>query len=364
MDPLTLIVSALVAGALAVSQTGTPQAVKASYAGLQALLARSFGQYPDLLDAVAKVAARPESASRQGLLQEELAMAQADQDQALVAAARQLLALLAQQDATASPHYQATNRGSGALAQGSGAVAAGQGGVASGGNVSGSTIVTGSGNIVGSHNRVTRVTETSSIHNTPLATRHTLLLLAANPVDRPQLQLDEETRAIDQALRQGALRERFDLRPHAALRLADLQELLLRYQPTLLHFSGHGTSQHELLVQDERGQSVAMPGPALSDLFRTQQRTLRCVVLNACYSATQAAALAEHIDCVIGTPALIGDAAALQFATAFYRALAYGETVATAFAQAVAQVALYDLPTSAQPVLLGKSDPTQVRLGE
>lgn len=215
---------------------------------------------------------------------------------------------------------------------------------------------------MGSHNRVTRVTETSSIHNTPLATCYTLPLLAANPVDRPQLQLDEETRAIDQVLRQGALRERFDLRPHAALRLADLQELLLRYQPTLLHFSGHGTPQHELLVQDERGQGVAMPVAALSDLFRSQQRTLRCVVLNACYSATQAAALAEHIDCVIGTPALMGDTAALQFATAFYRALAYGATVASAFAQAVAQVALYDLPASAQPVLLGKCDPAQVRL--
>jgi hypothetical protein len=42
--------------------------------------------------------------------------------------------------------YQATNRGSGAIAQGRGAVAAGERGVAIGGNVSGSTIITGDGN--------------------------------------------------------------------------------------------------------------------------------------------------------------------------------------------------------------------------
>lgn len=47
-----------------------------------------------------------------------------------------------------TPTQQATNSGSGAIAQGSGAVAAGEQGIAVGGNVTGSTFITGDGNTV------------------------------------------------------------------------------------------------------------------------------------------------------------------------------------------------------------------------
>lgn len=190
----------------------------------------------------------------------------------------------------------------------------------------------------------------------------TLLLLAANPVDLPRLQIDEEMRAIDQAMQQGAFRERFDLRPQVALRLADLQERLLRYQPQIVHFSGHGSDRHELQLQAEQGQAVAIPAAALTTLFRLLKDNIRCVVLNACYSAPQAAAIAEHIDCVIGLPAEIEDVAARQFATAFYRALAYGRTVETAFELGKSQLDLHNFAPTNHPQLLGKADPAQVRL--
>ena len=58
---------------------------------------------------------------------------------------------------------------------------------------------------------------------------------------------------------------------------------------------------------------------------------IRCVVLNACYSATQAKAIAQHIDCVIGMSKAVGDQAAISFAGSFYQALAYGRDLQTAF---------------------------------
>jgi len=382
MDPSTLIVSAVVAGAVAAGQEVTAQAVKDSYAALKALLARKFGRHPDLVDAVSKVDARPDSAARQDMLKEELQAAQADQDNEVLAAARQLLDRLAQGNPTSGTHYQATNTGSGAIAQGPGAVAAGRGGVAAGGNISGNTIITGSGNTVGNHNRVSHTTARPSsptadhgsrptdprlADHPPLATRHsplTLLFLAANPVDMPRLQIDEEVRAIDQAMQQGAFRERFDLRPQLALRLDDLQERLLRYQPQIIHFSGHGSPQHELQVQGENGRAVAIPIAALGTLFRLLRDNIRCVVLNACYSAPQATAIAQHIDCVIGISDAIEDTAARQFAAAFYRALAYGRTVETAFHLGKSQLDLHGLSAADQPQLLGKADPAQVRLVE
>jgi hypothetical protein len=55
-----------------------------------------------------------------------------------------------------------------------------------------------------------------------------LLFLAANPTDTDRLRLDEESR------------DQFELKTHWAVRADDLQELLMRYQPDIVHFSGHG----------------------------------------------------------------------------------------------------------------------------
>ncbi|MEZ4867192.1 MAG: hypothetical protein R3C14_38065 [Caldilineaceae bacterium] len=368
MDSVSLIVSALVAGAVAAGQEMTPQAVRDGYGTLQTLLYRHFAPQPDLVDAVEKVTARPDSAARQEVLKEELERAKADEDQELVALARRLLDLVAEVQAPNAPTYHATNTGSGAIAQGPGAVAAGHRGVAAGGNLTGNTIITGNNNVVGHQNRVTHSsTEPAkhplpATHHSPLATPLTLLLLAANPIDTPRLQIEEEVRAIDQAMRQGAFHEHFDLRPYLALRLDDLQDQLLRFQPHLVHFSGHGSPRHELLVQDAQGQAVAIPTPALGNLFRLLRDNIRCVVLNACYSVPQAAAIAEHIDCVIGISDAIEETAARQFSIAFYRALAYGRTVETAFELGKSQLDLHRLAAADQPQLLGKADPAQVRL--
>jgi hypothetical protein len=51
--------------------------------------------------------------------------------------------------AAGATSYSATLQGDGAIAQGPGAVAVGKGGVAIRGNVNGSVIVTGDGNVVG-----------------------------------------------------------------------------------------------------------------------------------------------------------------------------------------------------------------------
>jgi len=45
-----------------------------------------------------------------------------------------------------------------------------------------------------------------------------ILFLAVNPLDTTRLRLDEEVRAIDQALRQANYRDQFDLRQHWAVR--------------------------------------------------------------------------------------------------------------------------------------------------
>ena len=153
MDPLTVIISALTAGAAAAAKDVVAQAVKDGYVGLKDLIVRQFGQKADVEAALEGVEKKPDSEARQAVLKEELKAAGAAQDAEVVRQAQALLELLKQHGLVSGPSYQATVKGSGAIAQGEGAVAAGAGGVAVGRDVTGSTIITGDGNVVGDHSR-------------------------------------------------------------------------------------------------------------------------------------------------------------------------------------------------------------------
>jgi hypothetical protein len=137
MEPITVIVAALVGGAAAAAKDVGAQAVKDAYNGLKGLIVRKFGGKGDVTVALDQAERKPDSEARQAVLQEELAGAGADQDAELVRQAQALLDLLKAHGAAPSTTYTATVTGSGAIAQGEGAVAAGEGGVAVGGDVHG-----------------------------------------------------------------------------------------------------------------------------------------------------------------------------------------------------------------------------------
>ncbi len=144
-----MIVTAVVAGAVATTKDVAAQAVKDGYGGLKALIIRKFGEDSDVVDAVSGVEKKPDSKGRQETLKEELETAQAGQDAEVVRQAQSLLDLLTAHGL--APSYHAEVHGSGAIAQGEGAVAAGERGVA------GSTIVAGDSNVVGGGGGQTRM---------------------------------------------------------------------------------------------------------------------------------------------------------------------------------------------------------------
>ncbi|MEJ2554845.1 MAG: CHAT domain-containing protein [Anaerolineae bacterium] len=179
-----------------------------------------------------------------------------------------------------------------------------------------------------------------------------ILFLAANPLDTTQLRLAQEIRSIDQALRLAEFREHFDIRQHWAVRVADIQACLLLHKPDIVHFSGHGSESSEIILEDDTGNSHPVPVRALSELLSVLKDNIRCVVLNACYSEQQAQAIAKHVDCVIGMSKAIGDTAAISFVTAFYRGLAFGRDVKTAFDLGRVQIDLEGLDDRDTPKLL------------
>jgi hypothetical protein len=105
MDPITLITTALVAGAVAASKDVAAQAVKDAYAGLKALIVRKFGAQSDAEDAMEAVEKRPDSEARQAMLAEELAIAKAAEDAEVLKQAQALLDLLQKSQAVDTKRY-------------------------------------------------------------------------------------------------------------------------------------------------------------------------------------------------------------------------------------------------------------------
>jgi len=164
--------------------------------------------------------------------------------------------------------------------------------------------------------------------------------------------LDEEVREIDQALFTAELGSRFELCQKWAVRTTELQSHLLRYKPQIVHFSGHGSQQNAIFLEGEDGASRPVPAVRLARLLAQFNQRIRCVVLNACYSEEQAAAVADHIDCVIGMSTAVIDRVAIRFAASFYQAIAYGYSVRAAFDLGCADIEIGELGQEAVPRLI------------
>ncbi|MFH7029745.1 MAG: CHAT domain-containing protein [Heteroscytonema crispum UTEX LB 1556] len=157
------------------------------------------------------------------------------------------------------------------------------------------------------------------MNDTPL---NKILILAANPKQTSPLRLDQEGRDIKEGLQLSQQRDKFRLQQEWAVRPKDIRRAVLSFRPNIIHFSGHGRETEGLSFEDETGKEKLVTGVALAGFFEQFAKQVECVVLNACYSEEQAVAIAQHIDYVIGMNGAIGDKAALEFAVAFYDALA------------------------------------------
>ena len=167
-----------------------------------------------------------------------------------------------------------------------------------------------------------------------------ILFLSANPWSTSRILVDEEAREIFGRLREGPYRNRFTLYNHSATRPSDLQRLLLEYRPQIVHFSGHGSKSHRIILGGSHGPAKMVDQEGLADVFALYNSHVRLVLLNACFTQSQARSISEVVNYSIGTSKAIGDKVSVAFAGAFYRALGFGRSIRDAFKSAKAELAL------------------------
>lgn len=178
-----------------------------------------------------------------------------------------------------------------------------------------------------------------------------ILILTANPKNTDRLRLDEEVREIQAAVDQSKNRDQFEITTRWAVRVDDLQPILLDHTPDIVHFSGHGGGSEGLALENELGQMQLVSSIALAGLFKLFKANVECVFLNACYSEEQAKAIYKHINCVVGMNQAIGDRAAVKFAKGFYRAIGTDKTYKEAFEFGCNLIDLQSIPETSTPVI-------------
>ncbi len=108
MDPLTLILTALTAGASASIQDTASQAIKDSYNGLKALILRKFSDQPKAQTALDEYRDDPDTYEKP--LRKAISTSHLDQDEELLTAAQQVMKLVQPQQA-AMGKYNIQNTG-------------------------------------------------------------------------------------------------------------------------------------------------------------------------------------------------------------------------------------------------------------
>lgn len=96
MDPLAVVVGAIIAGVAAGSGSITEQAVRDAYLVLKSLIKSKYGEGSNVLHAVESIERKPGSPGRQETLKEELSAVEASRDEHILQAAQKLLDSLKQ----------------------------------------------------------------------------------------------------------------------------------------------------------------------------------------------------------------------------------------------------------------------------
>jgi hypothetical protein len=179
----------------------------------------------------------------------------------------------------------------------------------------------------------------------------TVLFLASSPKDEPQLWLDEEARYIEEIIRKAEYRNSVKFVTRWALRPFDILQAINETNPSVVHFSGHGTANGELVLEDNNYDAKLVSIEAISQAMATASDTIKLVFFNACHSSKQAQSVVTYIDAAIGMSDSIGDEAARVFASQFYSSISFGLTLEKSFNQAKSMLSLENIPEENIPIL-------------
>jgi len=211
-----------------------------------------------------------------------------------------------------------------------------------------------------------RITKTITRRELRRKKQLNVLYLTANPDRTNSLRVDAEVRQVQDAVRGSAFRDNISLQYRPAADLDSLIEGLNDHRPRIVHFSGHGDPGGIAVDNPEiaRRPIKIVSFDLLAKALSATDTPPEIVVLNACKSAGARKTLLPPAKIVIVMRDSVSDLAATAFAAKFYAAIAAGQSVKSAFAQAKVAIEMVSLNEADTPDLLAAPgvDPAKVIL--
>lgn len=206
-------------------------------------------------------------------------------------------------------------------------------------------------------NEITKLKESKS--------KIVILFLASNPklkyIDengaewqQQKLDLDKEAREIKEAITQSVNRDSIDFQTRWATRVQDLFQAINETNPTIIHFSGHGTENGELVFQDNADNPKTVSNEVIAEMISASSDDIRMLVFNNCFSSSQAEMIVDKVEATIGMNTSIGDESAILFSSQLYSSIGFGLSLEKAFGQAKARLMLEDTNEEDTPEIFVK----------
>ncbi len=167
----------------------------------------------------------------------------------------------------------------------------------------------------------------------------TILFMSASPIDVAKvLNFGVEFEKIKKALNTSPNRDKFNIEIETSVTYDDIQRILLRHNPSVLHISMHNSpDKGGFLFQRTDGTTKALSPSELADMLdvSTESNPLDLIVLSACNSKTHADAVSPYTTHLIAMNGFISDEAATYYASKFYEIFFDTKNIKTAHKGAI-----------------------------
>lgn len=188
-----------------------------------------------------------------------------------------------------------------------------------------------------------------------------VLFLEANVFEKTPVNCEEERERIGELVDDTPEHARLDLASWPDVTFAQMTQQLVNHKPRVMHFSGHGLPDGSLVMRrhpDGEGENHANVAPQpLVDALQITARSVRLIVLNACYSEALAQKLIAAMDVVvIGMSRAVMDGTAIRFAEQLYGKLFAGLSIRDAHIVTRAILAGETRPDADRPKLVARPD--------
>ncbi len=160
-----------------------------------------------------------------------------------------------------------------------------------------------------------------------------VLFLSSNPIEQTQMELEEQTRAIEIMIRKAGRLSNVSMVSCSCVRPADILKAVEKHQPNIIHFSGPATDSGIIQFEDDNGDILGFKKELLVQVLRAHSDSIRFVFFNEPQARAQAVAAVEHVEASVAMASNSEDSEKL-FASYFYSAIDRGNSLQQAFRHA------------------------------